>query len=172
MRVGLGYDSHAFDASRPLVLGGVPIQDSPGLKGHSDGDAVAHAVIDALLGAAGLGSIGEHYPDSDPEYAGADSMELLTKTLGLIERQNYQVVNVDVTVIAEQPRIAPHASDMSRRLAARLHTAPSSVSVKGKSNEGMGWIGRNEGIATIAVVMIDQMRDIDALLASMRSGGG
>ncbi len=172
MRVGLGYDSHKFDANRPLVLGGVPIPDSPGLAGHSDGDAVAHAVIDGLLGAAGLGSIGELFPDSDPQHAGADSMELLADTLRLIERQDYQVVNVDVTVIAERPRIAPHADEMSRSLAARLHTAPTSVSVKGKSNEGLGWIGRGEGIATIAVVMIDQMRDIDALLASMRSGGG
>ena len=172
MRVGIGSDSHAFDEDRPLVLGGVTIPDPPGLAGHSDGDAVAHAVIDALLGAAGLGNIGERYPDSDPAHAGADSMELLSDTLRLVERHNYQVVNVDVTVIAEHPRIAPYVDQMTRELATRLQTAPSSVSVKGKTNDGLGWIGRGEGIATIAVVLIDQMRDIDALLASMRSGGG
>ncbi|HKK07949.1 MAG TPA: 2-C-methyl-D-erythritol 2,4-cyclodiphosphate synthase, partial [Gemmatimonadota bacterium] len=121
MRVGLGYDSHRFDEGRPLRLGGVVVPDHPGLSGHSDGDAVTHAVIDALLGAAGLGSIGGLYPDSDPELEGADSLELLRDAVRRVEGENYQVVNVDVTVVAERPRIAPHAPAMAGRLAELLH---------------------------------------------------
>ena len=104
MRVGLGYDSHRFDTSRPLVLGGIRIEGAPGLSGHSDGDAIVHAIIDALLGATGLGSIGGRFPDSDPEWKGADSLDLLEQTMRWVEERNYQVVNVDVTVVAEQPR--------------------------------------------------------------------
>lgn len=172
MRVGVGYDSHRFDDTRPLILGGVPIPDAPGLAGHSDGDAVAHAVTDALLGAAGLGNIGELFPDDDPTYRGADSIDLLGRAVRRLETENYQVVNVDVSIVAERPRIAPYAARMSGRLAGVLQAKPDHVSVKGKSNEGMGWIGRGEGIAVIAVAMIDQIPDIDALLASIRSGGG
>lgn len=169
MRIGLGYDSHRFDDSRPLVLGGVAIPDHPGLSGHSDGDAVAHAVIDALLGAAGLGSIGDRFPDDDPEYAGADSIGLLEAAVRAVEAENYQVVNVDVTVVTESPRIAPHADEMARILAERLHVAPDHVTVKGKSNEEMGWIGRGEGIGTMAVALLDRIRDLDLLHASIRS---
>lgn len=172
MRVGIGYDSHRFDEARPLVLAGVRIPDAPGLAAHSDGDAVAHAVIDALLGAAGIGHIGALFPDDDPGYEGADSISLLAEAVRRVEMENYQVVNVDVSIIAERPRIAPFVEGMSDRLAATLHIAPSCVSIKGKSNEGMGWVGRGEGIAVIAVATLDQIRDIDALLASMRSGGG
>lgn len=172
MRVGVGYDSHRFDPDRPMILGGVAIPDTPGLTGHSDGDAVVHAVIDALLGAAGLGSIGDLFPDHDPAFAGADSLQLLEHAVRLLETENYQVVNVDVTVIAERPRIAPYADGISARLAETLHTASTAVSVKGKTNEGLGWIGREEGLAALAVASIDQMRDIDAFLASIRSGGG
>jgi 2-C-methyl-D-erythritol 2,4-cyclodiphosphate synthase len=172
MRVGIGYDSHSFDQDRPMVLGGVAIPDSPGLEGHSDGDAVIHAVIDAILGAASLGSIGTRFPDTDPAYAGADSLLLLEHSVRLLETENYQVVNVDVTVIAQSPQIAPYAERMAERLAEKLHVPASGVSVKGKTNEGLGWIGRGEGLATMAVVLIDQMPDIDAFLASIRSGGG
>ncbi|MDX1579052.1 MAG: 2-C-methyl-D-erythritol 2,4-cyclodiphosphate synthase [Gemmatimonadota bacterium] len=172
MRIGVGYDSHRFDDARPLILGGVEIPDVPGLRGHSDGDAIAHAVTDALLGAAGLGDIGALFPDTDPETVGADSLELLAGAVRRIESENYQVVNVDVTVVAEAPAIGPHARAMRERLAGVLHAPPAAVSIKGKSNEGMGWIGRGEGIAVIAVVSIDQIGDIDALLASIRSGGG
>lgn len=171
MRVGLGYDSHRFDTSRTLVLGGVRIDGAPGLSGHSDGDAIVHAIIDALLGATGLGSIGGRFPDSDPEWGGADSLDLLERTMRWVEERNYQVVNVDVTVVAEQPRIAPHAARMSEALARYLHIAPASVSIKGKSNEGMGWIGRSEGLAVSAVALLDQIGDIDALHASIRAGG-
>jgi 2-C-methyl-D-erythritol 2,4-cyclodiphosphate synthase len=171
VRVGTGYDSHRFSSDRSLVLGGVTIPDSPGLEGHSDGDAVAHAVIDALLGAAGLGSIGTHFPDTDEQYAGADSMGLLGEALYLLEADNYQVVNVDVTVIAEAPRIGGHADAIATSIARVLRISPRNVNVKGKSNEGMGWIGRGEGLAVMAAVLIDQMADIDALHASMRAGG-
>ena len=172
MRVGIGYDSHRFDEARPLILAGVQIPDAPGLVAHSDGDAVAHAVIDALLGAARLGHIGELFPDDDPAYEGADSLSLLAEAVRRVEMENYQVVNVDVSIITEQPRIAPFVDQMAECLAATLHTAPATVSIKGKTNEGMGWIGRGEGMAVIAVAALDQIRDIDALLASMRSGGG
>lgn len=171
MRVGLGYDSHRFDSGRPLILGGVTIPDSPGLGGHSDGDAIVHAVIDALLGAAGLGSIGLHFPDTDPAYAGADSMSLLASTRQMLEADNYQVVNLDITVISESPRISPHAEAIRASLADMLLIAPRNVNVKGKTNEGMGWIGRGEGLAVTAAALIDQMADIDALHASMRAGG-
>lgn len=172
MRVGVGYDSHRFDEARPLVLGGVRIAGAPGLAGHSDGDAVAHAITDALLGATGQGDIGALFPDDDPATEGADSLALLAEAVRRVQAENYQVVNVDVTVIAERPRIGPHAAAMRERLAAALDAAPSAVSVKGKTNEGLGWIGRGEGIAVIAVACLDQIGDIDALLASLRAGGG
>lgn len=168
MRVGTGYDSHRFTDARPLVLGGVSIPDAPGLEGYSDGDAVLHALTDALLGAAGLGNIGRSFPDSDPAFAGADSAELLRSALRLLEAENYQVVNVDVTVIAEIPRIEPHAAAMSERIAEILQIAPGCVSIKGKSNEGLGWIGRREGLAVQAVALLDRIADIDALHASIR----
>lgn len=170
MRVGIGYDSHPFEDTRPLILGGVEIPDHPGLAGHSDGDAVAHAIIDALLGAAGLGSIGSRFPDTEPAYRGADSLGLLDRVVRLLEGENYQVVNVDVTVVTEAPVLAPLGAEMAMRLAERLHVAPERVSVKGKRNEGMGWVGRGEGLAVLAVALVDRIRDIDALHASIRSG--
>jgi len=128
-------------------------------------------VIDALLGAAGLGSIGSHFPDHDDRYAGADSMDLLDQAFQMLEADNYQVVNLDLIVITEAPRISGHATAIAAALAGRLHVSNRNVNVKGKSNEGMGWIGRGEGLAVTAVVLIDQMADIDALHASMRAGG-
>ncbi|WP_420616637.1 2-C-methyl-D-erythritol 2,4-cyclodiphosphate synthase [Candidatus Palauibacter sp.] len=154
MRTGVGYDSHRFDETRPLVLGGVSIPDTPGLKGHSDGDAVAHAITDAVLGAAGLGDIGAFFPDTDPAYEGADSIELLASAVCRLREGGFRVVNVDATVIAERPRIGPHAEAMRERLGRVLGTGPDGVSVKGKSNEGMGWIGRGEGLAVIAVATV------------------
>jgi len=171
MRVGLGYDSHRFDESRPLRLGGVVVPDHPGLGGHSDGDAVTHAVIDALLGAAGLGSIGDLFPDTDPDLEDADSVEMLRGAVREVEAVNYQVVNVDVTVVAETPRIAPHAAAMAARLSEVLHVPPSAVAVRGKSNEGMGWVGGGEGLAVLAVALLDAIRDLDTLHATIRSGG-
>lgn len=155
MRAGIGYDSHRFAPGRPLVLGGVVIDHPLGLDGHSDADAVAHAATDAILGAAGAGDIGTHFPPSDERWRGADSIALLRAATALIAEQNYQVVNLDVTVICEQPKIGPHAAAMRERLAQAMGIAPQLVSVKAKTNEGMGWIGRGEGIAAMAVALVD-----------------
>ncbi|MBB4638704.1 2-C-methyl-D-erythritol 2,4-cyclodiphosphate synthase [Longimicrobium terrae] len=172
MRIGHGYDSHRFAEGRPLILGGVSIPHPVGLTGHSDADAVAHAVTDALLGAAGMGDIGRHFPPSDDTWKGADSMKLLAQVVRLLEGRNHQVVNVDVTVVCEQPRIGPHADAMRERLSAVLGISPDHVSIKGKTNEGMGWIGRGEGIATFAVALIDSIEDLDALHARHRRDPG
>ena len=150
-RVGIGYDSHRFDPERPLILGGVLFPDAPGLRGFSDADAVAHAVIDALLGAACLGDIGTHFPPGEEAWRGADSMELLSRAVELLHEEGWRVGNVDVTVICERPRIGPRADEMRAALAGRLGVGVEAVSVKGKSNEGMGWIGRGEGMAVCAV---------------------
>lgn len=170
MRVGLGYDSHRFDPDRPLILGGVRIPDHPGLAGHSDGDAVAHALIDALLGASGLGDVGSSFPDDDEAHRGADSLGLLEETVRQLGRENFQVVNVDVTVVTESPYIGEHAAEMRRSLAASMDLAPGAVSVKGKSNEDLGWIGRGEGLAVLAVALLDRMGEMDALHASLAGG--
>lgn len=169
MRIGHGYDSHRFAEGRPLILGGVRIPSERGLSGHSDADAVAHAVTDAILGAAGLGDIGSHFADTDAAWKDADSLDLLARAIHLLEGENYQVVNVDVTVVAEQPRVGPHVPAMRERLAEVLGISPRHVSVKGKSNEGMGWIGRQEGIAVFAVALIDRIEDQARLFA--RHGG-
>ncbi|CAN5333565.1 2-C-methyl-D-erythritol 2,4-cyclodiphosphate synthase [soil metagenome] len=170
MRVGTGYDSHRFEADRRLVLGGVEIPSPRGLRGHSDADAVAHAVTDALLGALALGDIGVHFPPSDPTYRDADSMALLGRAVKLLESRNYGVVNVDVTVVTEEPPIAPHAEAMRARLAQTLHVGPEHVSVKGKSNEGLGWIGRGEGLAAYAVALVDAIGDVDEVHARLLDG--
>ncbi|WP_419162038.1 2-C-methyl-D-erythritol 2,4-cyclodiphosphate synthase [Candidatus Palauibacter sp.] len=154
MRAGVGYDSHRFDETRPLVLGGVTIPNTPGLKGHSDGDAVAHAVTDAVLGAVGLGDIGAMFPDTDPAHEGADSIGLLAAAVRRLRDDGFHVGNVDVTIVTERPRIAPHAAAMRERLAEALQVPASAVSIKGKSNEGLGWIGRGEGLAAIAVAAV------------------
>ena len=159
MRIGFGYDSHRFDEARPLVLGGVRIPDHPGLLGHSDGDAIAHAVIDALLGAAALGDIGRHFPPSESQWKDADSMELLARAVELIRESDLRVCNIDVTVITEQPEIARNAQEMATRLSEVLGTAPDAISVKGKTNEGMGWIGSGEGMAVHAVALLERSRD-------------
>jgi 2-C-methyl-D-erythritol 2,4-cyclodiphosphate synthase len=155
MRVGTGYDSHRFDAARPLVLGGVTIPDHPGLSGHSDGDAVAHAVTDAVLGAASAGDVGSHFPPSDARWKGADSIELLRSATAVLYGAGWHVVNVDVTVVCESPRIRPHVEAMAARLADALGVTPGRVSIKGKTNEGMGWTGAGEGIAVHAVALIE-----------------
>lgn len=154
MRVGTGYDSHRFQDGRRLVLGGVSIPDHAGLSGHSDGDAVAHAIIDAVLGAAAAGNVGSHFPPDDDEWKDADSMDLLDRAVRVLEARDYRIVNVDVTVICESPKIAPHAEAMCSRLGDVMRISSTSISIKGKSNEGMGWIGAGEGIAVHAVALI------------------
>ncbi len=157
VRVGVGYDSHRFDPARPLILGGITIPEHPGLRGHSDGDAICHAVTDALLGAAGAGDIGRHFPPADDRWKDADSVELLRTAVDLLERENYQVVNVDVVVIAESPRIGPFVDAMRQRLADVLRIRSDFVSLKGKTNEGMGWVGAGEGLAVPAVALVDRV---------------
>jgi 2-C-methyl-D-erythritol 2,4-cyclodiphosphate synthase len=148
MSVGIGYDSHRFAAGRPLILGGVEIDHPRGLSGHSDADVVTHAVIDALLGAAGEGDIGTLFPDDEERWAGADSIDLLRTAVGTI---GGKIVNVDVTVVCEEPRLGPHREQIEHLLADAISAR---VSVKATSNEGMGWIGRGEGIACIAVASV------------------
>ena len=155
-RAGIGYDTHRTSAVRTLVLGGVALPGAPGLHGFSDSDVLAHAVIDAVLGAAALGDIGRHFPDTDPRYEGADSIELLREAVALAAADGWSVVNVDATVVCEEPKIAPHAAEMAERLAGALGVEPGRVSVKGTTNEGMGFVGRGEGIAALAVAMLQR----------------
>ena len=154
VRIGQGFDVHAFssDPERPLVLGGVEIGGIPGLLGHSDADAVAHAIADAVLGAAGLGDLGRHFPDTDPTWSGADSLTLLRQVVAMAKKVGLQPVNADCTVVAEAPKLAPHVAQMAERLGAALG-AP--VSVKATRAEGLGAIGRTEGIACLAVVLLE-----------------
>jgi 2-C-methyl-D-erythritol 2,4-cyclodiphosphate synthase len=153
-RVGIGYDSHRFAPPGPLILGGVPIPSDVHLEGHSDGDAVAHAITDAILGAAALGDIGEMFSDRDPANKGKDSIEMLRAAVDRLRAAGWRVHNVDVTIIAEKPRVSSHRELMRLRLAPTLGVEMDAVSVKGKTNEGMGWIGRAEGIACIAVATV------------------
>ncbi len=155
MRVGIGYDSHRFAAGRKLILGGVEIPHPQGLAGHSDADAVAHALTDALLGAAGLGDLGRMFPDTDPRWQNADSLSLLTEAYGKVVDAGHAFVQADITVIAERPKIAPYVDRMRENLAGALRAAPTQVSVKAKTNEGMGFVGRGEGIAVIAVAVLE-----------------
>lgn len=153
-RVGIGYDSHRFQQGIPLRLGGVTIEHSHGLAGHSDGDAVLHAITDALLGAAALGDIGSFFPDTDPQWKGADSVTFLKGAIQALASQKLAVHNVDVTVVTEAPRLRPHVEAMCAATAAALGIDIRNVSIKAKTNEGMGWIGRGEGLAVMAVAVV------------------
>jgi 2-C-methyl-D-erythritol 2,4-cyclodiphosphate synthase len=153
-RVGIGYDSHRFAAGGPLVLGGIRIPSESHLHGHSDGDAIAHAVTDAILGAAAAGDIGEMFSDQDAAHRGRDSMEMLRAAVSRIRARGFAPQQVDVAVVSEQPRIAPHRDAMRAAVAAALGLSVDAVSIKGKTNEGMGWIGRGEGLACMAVATV------------------
>jgi 2-C-methyl-D-erythritol 2,4-cyclodiphosphate synthase len=154
MRIGIGYDVHRFARGRRLMLGGVQIEGEEGLSGHSDADALLHAIIDALLGAAGRGDIGQHFPPDDPAYKDADSRELLRRVMGQLKGAGYTVENVDATVIAERPRLEGYLGRMRQTIAAVLEVDDSRVSVKATTQEGLGAIGRGEGIAAMAVALI------------------
>jgi 2-C-methyl-D-erythritol 2,4-cyclodiphosphate synthase len=149
MGIGIGYDSHRFAESRPLILGGVEVDHERGLSGHSDADVLTHAVIDALLGAIGAGDIGTLFPDDDERWRGADSIDLLRTVVGTVSGR---IVNIDATVVCEEPRLSPHRAEMERILA---EATSARVNVKATTNEGMGWIGRGEGIACIAVASVE-----------------
>lgn len=155
MRVGQGFDVHALVPGRRLVIGGVAIPHHKGLEGHSDADVLLHAICDALLGAAGLGDIGRHYPDSDPALEGADSRGLLRDVAGKLKAHGLGVVNVDATILAEEPRMAPHVARMVANIASDLGIAPAAVNIKATTTERLGFIGRAEGIAAQAVVLLD-----------------
>ena len=158
MRIGLGYDSHRFTDGRPLILGGVEIPHSHGLEGWSDADAVAHALTDAVLGAAGLGDIGQMFPPDNPKWKDARSLDLLRRASLKAAEVGWSLANADVTVIAEQPKLAPYVDEMRERLAEAAIAGFSNVSVKAKTNEGMGFVGRGEGIAVIAVALMVESR--------------
>lgn len=156
MRIGIGYDVHRLVEGRPLVLGGVAIPFEKGLSGHSDADVLAHAVCDAILGAAGAGDIGTHYPDSDPRYKNADSLMLLAKAAARIAQAGLAVVNLDATVMAEAPKLMPHRQAMQQNLARAVGIAPDRVNVKATTTEGLGFVGQGEGIAALCIALVEQ----------------
>lgn len=154
MRVGLGYDIHQMVEGRKLILGGVEIKHDKGSKGHSDGDALLHAITDALLGAAGLGDIGEYFPDNDPQWKDADSGVLLKEAFKIVRKRGWDVENIDCNIIAQAPKLKPYKSQMEARIASLLEIETRRVNVKAKTNEGMDAVGRQEAIATQAVVLL------------------
>jgi 2-C-methyl-D-erythritol 2,4-cyclodiphosphate synthase len=154
LRVGQGFDVHAFGGGDHVVLGGVHIQHLRGIKAHSDGDVMIHAIMDALLGAAALGDIGRHFPDTDPQFRNANSLGLLARAVGIVHEAGYLVDNVDAVVIAERPKLAPHVDRIRARLATTLGVDVGAVSLKGKTSEGMGEVGRGEAIVVHAVAML------------------
>jgi 2-C-methyl-D-erythritol 4-phosphate cytidylyltransferase/2-C-methyl-D-erythritol 2,4-cyclodiphosphate synthase len=156
LRIGHGYDVHRLVAGRRLILGGVDIPFEKGLLGHSDADALAHAIADAVLGAAGLGDIGRHFPDTDPQYAGADSLDLLRRCVALAAGKGWAPVNVDAVVVAQAPKLAPHADAMRAKLADALGLELDAVNVKAKTEEGLGFTGAGEAIAAHAVVLLEK----------------
>jgi 2-C-methyl-D-erythritol 2,4-cyclodiphosphate synthase len=155
LRIGQGFDAHRFQRGRKLVLGGVEISHSAGLAGHSDADVLLHALINAILGALGQGDIGMHFPDSDPRYKNISSVKLLEKVLAIMRREKFSIVNVDATVIAQKPRLAPHYDKIRRRMAALLGISTACVNVKAATTERMGWIGEGKGIAAVAVALLE-----------------
>lgn len=158
-RIGQGYDCHVLVEGRPLILGGVEIPHKKGLLGHSDADALLHAITDALFGAAALGDIGRHFPDTDPQFKGADSRALLREAASRLDAAGYAIGNVDATIIAQAPKMAPHIPGMVKNVADDLGIAPQQVNIKAKTNEKLGYLGREEGIAADAVVLIHQKND-------------
>lgn len=157
MRVGQGFDVHRFAEGRKLIIGGVEIEHPKGLEGHSDADVLTHAICDALLGAAGLGDIGRHFPDDDPEFKDADSLKLLSEVSSKVAQIGFTVVNVDATIIAEAPKFAPHIDAMRKRLADAIGVEALQVNVKATTTERLGFTGREEGIAAMAVALIERL---------------
>lgn len=156
MRVGYGYDVHRLTEGRKCIIGGVDIPFEKGLLGHSDADVLLHAITDALLGAAALGDIGSHFPDTDPNYAGADSLLLLKEAARLVRQAGWQIGNVDSTVVAQRPKLAPYIRQMRENIALALEISPEQISVKGKTEEGLGFTGTGEGIAAHAVCLLEK----------------
>ena len=157
MRIGHGYDVHRLVEGRKLILGGVEIPYEKGLLGHSDADVLTHAVMDALLGAAAMGDIGKHFPDTDQAYAGADSLKLLERVVALLREKNWVVGNVDATILAQRPKLAPHIPQMVQNLAAKMGVEPEQVNVKATTEEKLGFTGSGEGMAAHAVCLLEKM---------------
>ena len=155
-RVGLGYDVHPLEEGIPLILGGVKIEHPLGLRGHSDADVICHSITDALLGAANIGDIGEHFPDTEEQYKGISSLELLNKSILLIKENGWEVVNVDVSIVAEEPKINPYKKEMTDNISKAMNCNVNSVSIKATTNEKLGTIGRGEGIAAFSVALLKE----------------
>ena len=170
MRVGIGYDVHRLVEGRKLILGGVEIPHTLGLLGHSDADVLLHAIMDALLGAAELGDIGQHFPDTDPAYEGADSLQLLAHVGELLNQEGYAVENIDATVIAQKPKIAPHIQKMRENIADTLHLDLSQVNVKATTEERLGFTGREEGISSQAICALTGLFDASAPIVASEAG--
>lgn len=158
-RIGLGYDVHPFDDEADLILGGIKISSDRGLKGHSDADVLLHAITDALLGALALGDIGSHFPDTDPAYKGVDSGLLIQKAYELVQRNGYVLVNTDVTVVSEVPKLNPYIEKIQNKISELLQCNPGQISVKATTSEKMGFVGRREGMAVHAVVLLEKMAE-------------
>jgi 2-C-methyl-D-erythritol 2,4-cyclodiphosphate synthase len=158
-RIGFGYDAHGLAEGRPLIIGGVKIPWESGLMGHSDADVLIHAIIDAILGALGRGDIGGHFPDTDPTYKDMDSIMMLGRIIDLMESDGYEINNIDGTIVAQRPKIAPFIPDMKERLSAAMDIQPGQVNIKATTTEGMGFIGRGEGIEAYAVVSLVKKND-------------
>jgi 2-C-methyl-D-erythritol 2,4-cyclodiphosphate synthase len=156
MRIGIGYDVHRLEDERPLMLGGVRVPSPRGLRGHSDGDVLIHAIIDALLGAAGLPDIGQQFPDSDPRYQDISSLSLLRRAGELVRGEGFSIINVDATLVAEAPRVAPHVKAMREGMGEALGIAPGRLGIKAKTGEGLGFVGRGEGMAALAAALLEE----------------
>lgn len=163
MRVGMGYDVHKLVEGRDLIMGGVKIPYEKGLLGHSDADVLLHAISDALLGAAALGDIGKHFPDTDPKYKGADSLKLLEHVGNLLEEKLYVIGNIDATIIAQRPKMAPHISQMRENIAKALHIDVDQVNVKATTEEGLGFTGSGEGISSQAICLLQKLTDFSSV---------
>jgi 2-C-methyl-D-erythritol 2,4-cyclodiphosphate synthase len=158
-RVGLGFDTHQFQQGKPLIIGGVRVSYPFGLKGHSDADVLVHSIIDALLGAACLGDIGTYFPDSDPTYEGVSSLELLKKINSLLKQNEFSIINIDVSIVLEDPKLAPFFPQMKKNIARTLDINETVISLKAKTSEGMGYIGKGEGVACYAVAFIESKKE-------------
>lgn len=167
MRVGMGYDVHKLVEGRKLILGGVEIPYEKGLLGHSDADVLVHAIMDALLGAAALGDIGKHFPDTDPAYKGADSLELLSHVAKLLDENNMLVGNIDATIIAQKPKMAPHIEQMRKNIAEQLLVDITQVNIKATTEEGLGFTGRGEGISSQAICLLETVSNFDYRMSGM-----
>lgn len=170
MRVGMGYDVHRLVEGRDLIVGGVKIPHTLGLLGHSDADVLLHAIMDALLGAAGLGDIGKHFPDTDPQYKGASSMKLLEHVAKLIEEKGYVVENIDATIIAQRPKMRPHIEQMEQNVAGALHISTEQVNIKATTEEGLGFTGTEEGISSQAICALTSIYEGSRLVADSQGG--